>query len=117
MYFVVLFFEAGQVLSFHTAVYSCFGSQKPTNHVGVADLAACHLSAALLQLLAPTDDAFDAMLLNLGGGQQKLPLDQLLRLPQLKNILLYHIVPGEYTSSEWLLLRGLSQSVAACSVA
>jgi uncharacterized surface protein with fasciclin (FAS1) repeats len=40
------------------------------------------------------------MLLNLGGGQQKLPLDQLLRLPQLKNILQYHIVPGEYTSSK-----------------
>jgi uncharacterized surface protein with fasciclin (FAS1) repeats len=66
-----------------------------------------HTSAALpcsapLQILAPTDDAFDAMLLNLGGGQQKLPLDQLLRLPQLRNILQYHIVPGEYTSSEWL---------------
>jgi uncharacterized surface protein with fasciclin (FAS1) repeats len=50
------------------------------------------------------------MLLNLGGGRQKLPLDQLLRLPQLKNILLYHIVPGEYTSSEWLC----SSTVCLC---
>uniref|UniRef100_A0A383WQB5 FAS1 domain-containing protein n=1 Tax=Tetradesmus obliquus TaxID=3088 RepID=A0A383WQB5_TETOB len=50
-------------------------------------------------IFAPNDDAFDAMLLNLGGGQRKLPLDQLLRLPQLNNILMYHIVPGQYTSA------------------
>jgi uncharacterized surface protein with fasciclin (FAS1) repeats len=55
----------------------------------------------VVQILAPTDSAFDALLVNLGGAQGRLPLDALLRLPQLKDILLYHIIPGEYTAREW----------------
>jgi hypothetical protein len=39
----------------------------------------------------------------MAGGQGKLPLDQLLRLPQLRDILMYHIVPGEYSSGEGTL--------------
>lgn len=65
------------------------------------------------QLLAPTDDAFDALLTNLGGGQGKLPLDALLRLPTLKDILLYHIVPGRYTSGafacDWCRMQSCCQ--------
>jgi hypothetical protein len=53
------------------------------------------------QLLAPTDDAFDQLRINLGGGRP-LPKDALFRLDQLRNILLYHIVPGAYYSGEQL---------------
>eukprot|EP00775_Hariotina_reticulata_P011317 gene11317-11467_t len=55
-------------------------------------------AAGPFTILAPTDSAFDALLVNLGGAQGRLPLDALLRLPQLKDILLYHIIPGEYTA-------------------
>lgn len=54
-----------------------------------------------VQVLAPTDEAFDALLRNLGGGR-RLPLDQLLALPELPDILAYHIIPGRYLSGEWL---------------
>lgn len=53
----------------------------------------------LLQVLAPSDQAFDNLLTMLGGGQ-KLPIDALLKLQQLKDIVMYHIVPGEYTSGK-----------------
>jgi uncharacterized surface protein with fasciclin (FAS1) repeats len=53
-----------------------------------------------LQVLAPTDEAFDNLLTLLGGANGKLTLDGLLRQPTLKDILLYHIIPGRYTSSE-----------------
>jgi uncharacterized surface protein with fasciclin (FAS1) repeats len=53
-----------------------------------------------LQLLAPTDDAFDQLLTNLGGANGPLPLDALLAQPTLRDILLYHIIPGRYTSGE-----------------
>lgn len=52
------------------------------------------------QILAPTDDAFDKLLVTLGGANGRLPLDALLRQPALKDILLYHIVPGRYSSGE-----------------
>lgn len=47
------------------------------------------------QLLAPNEDAFDQLRINLGGGRP-LPKDALYRLDQLRNILLYHIIPGAY---------------------
>lgn len=53
-----------------------------------------------LQLLAPTDAAFDQLLTNLGGANGPLPLDALLAQPTLRDILLYHIIPGRYTSGE-----------------
>jgi uncharacterized surface protein with fasciclin (FAS1) repeats len=55
-----------------------------------------------MQILAPTDEAFDKLLTTLGGANGPLPLDALLRQPSLKDILLYHIIPGRYTSSKWL---------------
>jgi uncharacterized surface protein with fasciclin (FAS1) repeats len=55
---------------------------------------------SFMQLLAPTDDAFDRLLVTLGGANGPLPLDAFLRQPTLKDILLYHIIPGRYTSSE-----------------
>lgn len=62
----------------------------------------------LLQVLAPTDAAFDQLLTNLGGASgQPLPLDALLAQPTLKDILLYHIIPGRYTSGEFLLTHVL----------
>lgn len=65
----------------------------------------CHLRPAFPcavcpQLLAPTDDAFDQLLTNLGGANGPLPLDALLAQPTLRDILLYHIIPGRYTSGE-----------------
>ncbi len=59
--------------------------------------------ASLLQVLAPSDDAFDNLLTTLGragGANGKLSLDALLRRPELKDILLYHIIPGRFNSSE-----------------
>jgi uncharacterized surface protein with fasciclin (FAS1) repeats len=52
------------------------------------------------QVLAPTDEAFDNLLTLLGGANGKLTLDGLLKQPTLKDILMYHIIPGRYTSSE-----------------
>jgi uncharacterized surface protein with fasciclin (FAS1) repeats len=60
----------------------------------------------LVQLLAPTDEAFDKLLTTLGkqqravGSNGPLSLDAFLREPSLKDILLYHIIPGRYSSSE-----------------
>lgn len=56
--------------------------------------------APLLQLLAPTDEAFDKLLVKLGGANGPLPLDVLLRQPTLTDILLYHIIPRRYSSSK-----------------
>lgn len=49
------------------------------------------------QILAPNDDAFDSLLRSLGGGK-RLPLDQFYALPELRDILKYHVLPGYYTS-------------------
>jgi uncharacterized surface protein with fasciclin (FAS1) repeats len=54
----------------------------------------------LVQVLAPTDEAFDWLLVTLGGANGSLPLDALLKQPSLKDILLYHIIPGRYSSSK-----------------
>jgi uncharacterized surface protein with fasciclin (FAS1) repeats len=54
-----------------------------------------------LQLLAPTDAAFEQLLVNLGAASgQPLPLDALLAQPTLMDILMYHIIPGRYSSGE-----------------
>jgi len=50
-------------------------------------------------ILAPTDDAFDQLLTQMGGGS-KLPESALLARPELVSILQYHVLPGLYTSSE-----------------
>jgi hypothetical protein len=49
------------------------------------------------QILAPTDDAFDQLLTQMGGGN-KLPESALLARPELRDILQYHVLPGMYTS-------------------
>jgi uncharacterized surface protein with fasciclin (FAS1) repeats len=49
----------------------------------------------LIQILAPNDDAFTSFLRALGGGR-KLPKEDLYKLPELKDILQYHIIPGRY---------------------
>ncbi|KAF5840958.1 hypothetical protein DUNSADRAFT_14982 [Dunaliella salina] len=48
-------------------------------------------------VLAPTDEAFDILLLQLGGGRP-LPKSTLLALPELKDILQYHVLPGMYAT-------------------
>lgn len=50
------------------------------------------------QILAPTDDAFETLLRQLGGGGRRLPLDLFFQLPELPDILQYHVVPGLYTT-------------------
>jgi uncharacterized surface protein with fasciclin (FAS1) repeats len=59
-------------------------------------------TVVFLQLLAPTDEAFVKLLTTLGRANGPLPLDALLRQPSLKDILLYHIIPGRYSSSEFV---------------
>eukprot|EP00983_Pelagomonas_calceolata_P052736 1142980-Pelagomonas_calceolata.AAC.3 len=49
-------------------------------------------------VLAPTDEAFDILLLQLGGGRP-LPKSTLLALPELKDILQYHVLPGMYATA------------------
>lgn len=51
----------------------------------------------LLQILAPSNEAFDELLATLGGAN-KLPKSTLFRLPELKSILTYHIIPGAYST-------------------
>ena len=52
-----------------------------------------------LQLLAPSDAAFEELQGQLGGGRV-LPLALLLQLPELDDIIKYHIVPGRFSTSE-----------------
>lgn len=53
----------------------------------------------MLQLLAPTDAAFDAFRAQIAGaGNPPLSWDEMLDMPELKPIMLYHIIPGEWTS-------------------
>lgn len=54
------------------------------------------------QILAPTNDAFAALLTNLAGpgSKKKLAIDDLLKLPEAKNILTYHVLPGNYSTGE-----------------
>eukprot|EP01025_Chloroclados_australasicus_P011069 TRINITY_DN147_c0_g1_i5.p1 TRINITY_DN147_c0_g1~~TRINITY_DN147_c0_g1_i5.p1 ORF type:complete len:484 (+),score=62.98 TRINITY_DN147_c0_g1_i5:3360-4811(+) len=49
-------------------------------------------------IFAPTNEAFDQLLLLLGGGRVRVPLQAFLNLPELEDILLYHIYYGEYTT-------------------
>ncbi|PNH12677.1 hypothetical protein TSOC_000376, partial [Tetrabaena socialis] len=51
-------------------------------------------------LLAPTDAAFEQLLRQLGNGR-KLPVEKLYRLPELPDILQYHILPGLYASGSF----------------
>lgn len=48
----------------------------------------CQFSCRVSQLLAPTDEAFDKLLVTLGGANGPLPLESLLKLSTLKDILL-----------------------------
>ena len=59
-------------------------------------------------MLAPNDDAFDTLLRAL-GGVRKLPKEQFFRLPELKDILLYHILPGRYRTGRFLEVQGSRQ--------
>ncbi len=45
--------------------------------------------------MAPTDEAFTTLLRQLGGGR-RLPKERLFELPELPQILLYHILPGRF---------------------
>eukprot|EP01024_Parvocaulis_polyphysoides_P013384 TRINITY_DN1522_c0_g1_i5.p2 TRINITY_DN1522_c0_g1~~TRINITY_DN1522_c0_g1_i5.p2 ORF type:complete len:206 (+),score=23.90 TRINITY_DN1522_c0_g1_i5:199-816(+) len=49
-------------------------------------------------IFAPTNAAFDEFLLLLGGGRTRIPLQAFIRLPELQDILLYHIYYGDYTT-------------------
>lgn len=50
-------------------------------------------------VLAPTDAAFKQLRAQLAGpGSEPMTEEDLLDLPELKHILLYHIIPGEWTS-------------------
>lgn len=53
----------------------------------------------ILQILAPTDAAFDTLLTQLGNGR-KLDKSVLLGLPELPDILSYHVLDGRYTTGE-----------------
>lgn len=54
---------------------------------------------SVVQVLAPTDKAFKELRTRLAGpGRNPLSEEDILELPELKHILLYHIVPGEWTS-------------------
>ncbi|CAG9464727.1 unnamed protein product [Pedinophyceae sp. YPF-701] len=50
-------------------------------------------------IFAPTDDAFYDALQALGGFRGPLLKEDLLSSPELKDVILYHIVPGSYNSS------------------
>eukprot|EP01024_Parvocaulis_polyphysoides_P043051 TRINITY_DN392_c0_g1_i3.p1 TRINITY_DN392_c0_g1~~TRINITY_DN392_c0_g1_i3.p1 ORF type:complete len:495 (-),score=79.48 TRINITY_DN392_c0_g1_i3:476-1960(-) len=49
-------------------------------------------------VFAPTNAAFDQLLLLLGGGRVRIPFNVFLRLPEVESIVLYHIHYGAYTS-------------------
>ena len=51
-------------------------------------------------LLAPTNEAFESLLANLAGpgSKKKLAVADLLKLPEAKNILTYHVLPGNYST-------------------
>ena len=51
------------------------------------------------QVFAPSDEAFEALRLSLSGfGQQPFTRQQVLELPEMLDIMKYHIVGGAYTS-------------------
>jgi len=56
-------------------------------------------AAGPFTVLAPDDAAFDALLATLGSNGRKLPREALLRRPELRSILEYHVVPGLYPTS------------------
>jgi hypothetical protein len=62
-------------------------------HILQCDVLPCPIQ----QILAPSNEAFDTLLRALGGGK-KLPKEQLYKLPELKEILQYHIIPGHFTT-------------------
>jgi hypothetical protein len=51
-------------------------------------------------VLAPTNEAFEQLLANLAGpgAKKKMSVDDLLKLPEAKNILTYHVLPGNYST-------------------
>lgn len=52
-----------------------------------------------MKIFAPTDKAFDEFRAQIAGpGNEPVPLEKVLKLPELKDILLYHIAPGAWTS-------------------
>ena len=57
-------------------------------------------SRTRLQLLAPTNEAFETLLANLAGpgAKRKLTVADFLKLPEAKNILTYHVLPGNYST-------------------
>jgi hypothetical protein len=57
-------------------------------------------AAGPFTIFAPDDDAFNALLTTLGGNTgRRLPREALLRRPELRSILEYHVVPGLYATS------------------
>jgi hypothetical protein len=56
-------------------------------------------AAGPFTIFAPDDDAFNALLLSLGTNGRRLPREALLRRPELRSILEYHVVPGLYATS------------------
>jgi len=55
-------------------------------------------------IFAPTDEAMRDMLDIMGGRAGPLPLEQFFKLPSLKEILLYHVVPGRFNLTTILRL-------------
>ncbi|EFJ47213.1 hypothetical protein VOLCADRAFT_105189 [Volvox carteri f. nagariensis] len=51
------------------------------------------------QVMAPTDESFEVLLRQLGNGR-RLPIETFYRLPELPDILQYHVIPGMYTTVE-----------------
>jgi|GEM_PF-302338 len=75
-------------------------SANPDFETLVAALVEAELAAALegegpFTVFAPTDDAFQALLAEL-----EITAEQLLANPELANILLFHVVPGEFFASD-----------------
>eukprot|EP01025_Chloroclados_australasicus_P000290 TRINITY_DN1013_c0_g1_i4.p1 TRINITY_DN1013_c0_g1~~TRINITY_DN1013_c0_g1_i4.p1 ORF type:complete len:508 (+),score=81.71 TRINITY_DN1013_c0_g1_i4:193-1716(+) len=64
-------------------------------------------------VLAPIDSAFDQLLLILGGGRVKIPLQGFLRLPELQDILLYHIYYGDYTTDFMFNNTGIKSTLGS----
>lgn len=59
----------------------------------------CTEDVAALKIFAPTDEAFEAFRARISGaGNDPIPLKVLLKVPELRDILLYHIAPGAWSS-------------------
>lgn len=57
------------------------------------------ISYLFLQILAPTDEAFENIRGQIAGpGKDPVSMEYLLELPELRDIILYHILPGAWTS-------------------